>query len=107
MTHTLNLLETLRRPRLLIRAARIGLMDYRREAALRRLLGFGHPAANDAALEALMEVEAEMDAQRRARDAAYSPARHVDVMIAVMGEARLLRASLTEECHGFAAARFS
>jgi len=93
MTDLLTLLDRRRRPPLLIRAARIGVTDYRRETALRRHLNGARPPGHDAALGALMEIEEEQEQARRTRAAGYSPARHVDVLIAVMGEARLLRAA--------------
>ena len=42
---------------------------------------------------ALMEIEAEMNENRQANTAVYSPMRHVDVMIALMSEADILRAA--------------
>lgn len=93
MTDTLALLNTLRRPRLLIRAARIGAQDYRRQAHLRRHLGYGPLPQGVAALHQLVEIEAMLNDQRQRHDAGYSPARHVDILIAMMGEARILRAA--------------
>ena len=40
MQDVLTILQQLQRPRLLMRAARIGAMDYRRSAQLPRLLGY-------------------------------------------------------------------
>ncbi|OZB15241.1 MAG: hypothetical protein B7X55_09940 [Rhodobacterales bacterium 34-62-10] len=93
MTDILHRLDHLRRPRLLIRAARIGAEDYRRDIHLPRLLGHGAVPRPVVALERLMESEAALDDCRRAHDAGYSTIRHVEVMIAVIGEARILRAS--------------
>lgn len=93
MTDLLTRLEQLRRPSLLIQAARIGMLDYDRDTALRRQLGWTRAPGSGAALSALMEIEDALNEQRRNGDAGYSPARHVEVMIAIMGEARLLRAS--------------
>jgi len=93
MTDLLTILNQLRRPKLLLQAARFGMLEYRRESALRRLLTITRLPGNGAALAALMEMEDEMEDQRRTNDAGYSAARHVEVMIAIMGEARLLRAS--------------
>ncbi|MCZ7675743.1 MAG: DUF6477 family protein [Roseovarius sp.] len=93
MTDPMSMLNQLRRPPLLIEAARLGLTEYRREAALRRHLGTPRPPAGTAALEALIEIEAELDHERRQGCAGYSPARHVDLLIAMMGEARLMRAA--------------
>ncbi len=93
MDDLLSKLNRLRRPALLIEAARIGVMDYCRERVLRRLLGASRPPGNGAALAALMELEDAIDEDRRNGRAGYSPARHVEVMIAIMGEARLLQAA--------------
>ncbi len=92
MQDLLGMLSTLRRPRLLIRAARIGARDYNREAHLHRLLGYGALPRPASALMRLIEEERDLDAQRRADAAGYSLVRHLDVLIAMMGEAQLLRA---------------
>ena len=42
------------------------------------------------AVDGLIETEARMEATRKAGDASYSVARHVEVLIALMAEARLL-----------------
>lgn len=91
MTQPLKLFETMRRPRLLIQAARIGVADYRRETLLRRLFGGGPLPQAGEALAHLLEIEAELDAQRNSGELAYSASAHVEVLIAMMGEARLLR----------------
>ena len=93
MTDLFTMLAQLRRPALLMQTARIGMSDYRRNVSLRRLLGYDHPTGNGAALLALVELEAELNEQRTTKNAAYSAARHVEVMIAMMCEARLMRAS--------------
>ncbi len=90
MTDLPGALALLSRPRLLIRAARFGLAEYRRTPTLRRMFAAAgaHGAAQITAF--LMRREAEMDNQRRAQDAAYSVARHVEVLIALMAEAQQL-----------------
>lgn len=88
MHDILGTLRALRRPPLLIRAARIGLQDYRREVHLRRLLRDGPLPQSATALIRLLETEAALDEERRLANSAYSPARHVEVLIAMMGEAR-------------------
>jgi hypothetical protein len=101
-------LAALRRPALLIRAARHGQADYRREQHLPRLLGHAALPPHGAAALRLMEMEAELDARRRADDAAWSAARHVEVLIALMAEARLLRAGapgVQEKASGISALR--
>lgn len=85
------LLAELRRPRLLMRAARLGLGDYRRDRDLRRLVGAG--ASPEVTVPSLMQVEEALEATRLTGDASYSVTRHVDVLIALLAEARLLRQS--------------
>ena len=93
MQDLLTRLTALRRPRLLIRAARIGAEDYRRDLHLPRVLGYGRLPRSSAALMRLLETEALMNQQRKEQDAAYSLIKHIDVLIAMMGEARILRTS--------------
>ncbi|MCZ4366718.1 DUF6477 family protein [Sulfitobacter dubius] len=93
MQDLLTMLQRLHRPRLLMRAARIGAEDYRRGTHLQRILGFGILPRHGTALIKLIEIEAELDTQRKTADASYSLIRHVDVLIAMVGEARFLRAA--------------
>ena len=93
MQDILSMLNALHRPRLLMRAARIGAEDYRRNAHLPRLLGYGHMPRHGAALLRLVEIEAELNAQRITEESAYSLLRHIDVLIAIVGEARIMRAA--------------
>ena len=89
MTDLLTLVRDLRRPRLLIRAARFGLAEYNREAALKRLMKLPAVPSPRRALSALLTTEAELEDARQSGDARYSVARHVEVLIALLGEARL------------------
>lgn len=93
MQDLMSMLNSLRRPQLLIRAARYGAQEYRRDRHLQRLLGYGTLPRPAAAIMRLMELERTLDDQRREDDAGYSLPRHVDVLIAMMGEAQLMRAS--------------
>lgn len=93
MQDILSMLNALRRPRILIRAARHGAQDYNRDRHLQRILGYGSLPRHAAAVMRLIEVEAQVNDQRLAGDAAYSVTRHLDLLIALMGEARLLRAA--------------
>lgn len=92
MQDLLTQLASLRRPRLLIRAARIGMQTYRRDTRLPRLLGYGTALRSGPALVALMALEAEQNERRENGDACYSIAEHVEVLTALMGESQLLRA---------------
>ncbi len=83
----------LKRPQLLARAARFGVDDYRRSVHLRRILGTEQLPKHGAALMQLLDREAELDALRIARTGEYRPAQHVEVLIAILGEAQLMRAT--------------
>ena len=93
MQDILSMLAALRRPRLSMRAARIGAEDYRRTAHLPRLLGYGQVPRQVAALLRLVEIEQDLNKQRIEEEAAYNLLRHIDVMIAIVGESRILRAA--------------
>jgi hypothetical protein len=90
MTDFLDRLRSLRRPRLLIRAARHGALDYNRNRDLKRLMRSDPLPGPSRTVPRLMDLEAEMERTRQEGDASYSIARHVDVLIALMAEARLL-----------------
>ncbi len=89
MTDTLCQLH---RPRLLMRAARFGVTEYCRARDLRRLLRFSVAPTPEAALRALVPVEAELERDRVRGGANYSVALHIDVLIAMKGEFRLILA---------------
>ena len=93
MQDILSMLNALHRPRLLLRAARIGAEDYRRAAHLPRLLGYGQLPRHGNALMRLMEIEGELNTLRLGEDSSYSLLRHIDVLIAIVGEGRILRAA--------------
>jgi hypothetical protein len=83
------ILANLRRPRLLMNAARFGLGDYRRERDLRRLVRCGLSPMDT--VPSLISVEAELEETRLAGAASYSVTRHIEVLVALLAEARLLR----------------
>jgi len=92
MQDIMSMLNALHRPRLLIRAARAGAIEYNRDRHLQRLLGYGALPRTAPALVRLIEMERGVNKQRKVDDAGYSLPRHLDVLIAIMGEAQLLRA---------------
>jgi hypothetical protein len=89
MTDFRALLSDLRRPQLLIRAARLGLSDYRRDRDLKRLLN-GQQPSPDRSVPRLLSEEEMLEENRQRGDAGYSVMRHIEVMIALMAEVRLL-----------------
>ncbi|MEM9349664.1 MAG: DUF6477 family protein [Pseudomonadota bacterium] len=86
-----TMLSTLRRPSLLITAARHGLLEYDRQRQLKRLLGVTVVPSPGAAAIRLLEIEGGLNREREERSGSYSIAQHVDVIVALMGEAELLR----------------
>jgi hypothetical protein len=88
MTDFRALLANLRRPRLLIRAACCGLVDYRRDRDLKRLLSASF--SPEIAVPHLLQEEERLETIRRAGEVSYSVARHIEVLIALMAEVRLL-----------------
>jgi hypothetical protein len=90
MTDLARMLNALRRPKILVRAARAGLVDYRRERDLKRLLRQARGAAPAQAIGTLLAEEDRLEADRTSGDATYSVQRHVAVLTAILAEARLM-----------------
>ena len=90
MYDALSELVAMRRPRLLIRAAHFGLSDYRRDRDLPRVTRQTTVPSPERALATLLVEEERLDLSRRNEEAGYSLARHIDVLIAVIAEARLI-----------------
>ena len=93
MTDILARLECLRRPRLLMSAARFGSMEYRRTRDLARILQSERMIGPVEALTLLIDIEGELEEQRVTDDGRYNLTRHVSVMIAIMAEARMVQAA--------------
>ena len=90
MTDLLTVLHALRRPKILIRAARAGVVDYRRDRDLKRLLRQSRSTAPTQAIGSLLAEEGRLEDTRTAGEATYSIQRHVAVLTAILAEARLL-----------------
>jgi hypothetical protein len=93
MQDILSMIDRLKRPALLIRAARHGADTYDRARHLQRLMGYGQVPRTGDALLRLMQDEASINEKRITGDAGYSVVRHLDLLIAMVGESRVLRAS--------------
>lgn len=92
MLDPLNFARRLYRPQLLVASARLALTGYVRNRHLPRLLQKADlPVAGEATMR-LLDLEADLEHARRRKDAAYDPARHVEVLTAIMHEARVLAA---------------
>ena len=91
MQDVMSYLSNIYRPATLMKSARIGVGSYRRDRDLPRLLGMPIPPKNGEAVFQLLDIEHDLDQRRRRKDANYSLIRHVSVMIALIGEAQMLR----------------
>lgn len=91
--------RSLRRPQLLIRAARCGQADYNRIRDLKRLLGTASPCTPERALAGLLDLEAQQEEARLSGAAGYMLARHVDLLIAIAAELQLAEAVKTAPDH--------
>jgi len=90
MTDPMPLLSTMRRPSLLIRAARFALAEYNRERDLRRIIRSPSALPPAQALKSLISEESRQEEKRVNGDAAYSATRHIDLLVALIAEARLV-----------------
>jgi hypothetical protein len=91
MNDCMTMLRSLRRSRLLITAARLGARDYRRERDLKRLIRLTSMPGPRQAIMHLLQIEAELEESRNLGDGRYSCIRHVEVMIALVAEAALVK----------------
>ncbi|MCB1394700.1 MAG: hypothetical protein H6898_10155 [Rhodobacter sp.] len=99
----LHELTAIRRPRLLLRTARHGTLDYNRATDLRRILRLpATPAPGPATVRALIALEAQQEELRtRPPHEVGNPwraARHVEVLIALIAESRLMAEACTPTC---------
>ena len=93
MQDVFSQLAALRRPRLLMRAARFAAEHYRRDVCLAPLLGVPVPPRHGDALMRLMDIETSLNAARFDGTGTYTAERHIDVLASLIGESRLIRAA--------------
>ena len=93
MRDLIGMISALTRPGILVRTAKIGADEYRRDVHLRRILKSEAPAKTGEAILRILEIESEINERRIANHAEYSVAEHVEVLIALLGEARIHRAA--------------
>jgi hypothetical protein len=94
MQDILTRLSGIHRPAILVRAGNIGAQTYRRGPALRRILGRTALSRSAVVLLQLIDIEADLNARRKKTDAGYNLVRHIEVMIALIAEAALMRETL-------------
>ncbi|MEM6386373.1 MAG: DUF6477 family protein [Pseudomonadota bacterium] len=95
MTPYISRLAALTRPRILVRAAQHRAVDFKRDLALRRLMQGEAVPGPGQAFDILFERETIMNASRSDGNAAYSPARHVELLAALIHEAKIAELRLT------------
>jgi len=78
--------RSLRRPRILVRAARWRRASYRRERDLKRLLGTMRTPGHKAGLTRLVALESTLERNRVAGHATYDIGQHVEVLAALIAE---------------------
>ena len=93
MSNLLATVSGLRRPRMLIRAAHHGLDDYSRTRDLGRVMRCPTLPTPDRAVARLLDEEERVEEHRKSGDASYSVARHIDLLVAMIAEARLMAGS--------------
>jgi len=84
MTDFSAVIASLKRPKLLIRAARIGAADYSRSRDLPAAQG----RSGAGLLDWLLACEATQNAERLAQPALYDPVHHVRLLTALLAELR-------------------
>ena len=85
-----SILKNLKRPKLLVSAARFGLDDFRRDQSLKRILLTDKLPKTREALIRLIGLEAALEDERKTHAASYCLSRHIEVLTAIMFEQRLL-----------------
>ena len=90
MQDLIERLSSIKRPQLLIRAARIAARDYNRGQHLQRLMGYGPLPKPARAVMLLIEQEQQLNQKRVNDDPGYPIFRHIEVMMALMGEAQMV-----------------
>lgn len=81
-------LSGLNRPRLLAHTAKLAAEAYHRERHLTPFLKSSRLPSHGAAILELMEVEQQQNAMRQRADLDYSLTDHINVLAAIIGEAR-------------------
>ena len=94
MTELFSRVSGLRRPPLLICAARAGTGLYDRHRDLKRLIRISATPAPNRSVTLLLEAEADLEEARKTKSLSYNLMRHIEVLIAVIAETRLLTATI-------------
>lgn len=83
----------LKRPKLLVKAARIGLEHYNRAKDLVRIASLNRLPEEGKAMPALIELETELNAARKTKATDYSLQTHIAVLTALIDEMRWVKSA--------------
>ena len=86
-------INALKRPALLVRAARHGAETYNRQAHLNKYIDLDPLPGPSVVLMQLFDIEKEINHARIHKNGTYTPSKHIDVLVAIMAEAQLWRAT--------------
>ncbi|MCP5085489.1 MAG: hypothetical protein GY952_01600 [Rhodobacteraceae bacterium] len=86
MTHYPKILSKLRRPKILLRAARYGVPVYNRETDLQRITRLNSTASDTALIDTLVQQESSFEQARKTRDTAYNVGKHIRILTALLAE---------------------
>lgn len=89
MTNIHATLSKLRRPKILINAARLGMADYDRNVDLRFIVRSDRTPSHGDAIETLLAREGDLESGRKSGTADYSIQEHIRVLTALLAEVRL------------------
>ncbi|WP_347834130.1 DUF6477 family protein [uncultured Planktomarina sp.] len=93
MRHIEHRLNTLKRPKLMLEAARNGTARYDPKRHLPVLLGSSYHKSKTGQLDCLLDTEEIYNRLRKEKRAEYSPARHICYLIAILAEYSSLKNS--------------
>ena len=79
-------LSTIKRPKILIKAAKIASRTYLRSRDLSGVLGYSHPTTDRSIRQQLFDLESSINQKRRLEDASYDLKTHVQVLSALLAE---------------------
>lgn len=87
MSNIYSILNTLHRPKILLRAAKFGLSEYCRERDLSRIIP--HHSSSDATVKQLLSKELQLEQNRLNGEINYCVTRHIEVLVALLAEVKL------------------
>ena len=89
MQDIMTQISQLKRPDLLVRAARFGIDEYSRTRHLPRFINVDPMPSPGQALVGLFDYERSVNADRLARRGGYDAGHHIQVLVAIMAESQL------------------